>query len=358
EPTVGLDHLDVRPAAKQMHLCRTCLQCGRGIVEGRGAGADHCNLFAAEAGEVDRLRRMHAKRRRQMAQRPWNGPIAHTFLPRREHNLARKNIVDTGRGLDLGREQPACRRRDLDELAAIAHRKAHDAPEPDQILRPKLTRNKVEISPIVLPEPRLVPRLVGQAGNIKIGAGEILRTAQRMHAGISKPWSFSPLLGFVQHKDVGHLRAHQPKSRSETRLAGADHKQVQCRPAVRRLLGRKPRGTRVRGLGKIGTNLGFESDKSVVHAASQPPSTTMTVPVVKEDASLARWSAASATSSALPNRLMACRLRDASHTGSGSAWRAKLRCSIGVSMAPGAIALTRIPSVAKSSAIVRVRLMI
>src|SRR3979490_2324186 len=130
---------------------------------------------------------------------------------------------------------------------------------------------------------------------------------------------FSPLLGFVQHKDVGHLRAYQPKSRSETRLAGADHKHVQCRPAVRRLLGRKPRGPRVRGFGKIGTNLGFESDKSVVHAASQPPSTTMTVPVVKEDASLARWSAASATSSGLPNRLMAWRFREASRTGSGLA---------------------------------------
>ena len=84
------------------------------------------------------------------------------------------------------------------------------------------------------------------------------------------------------------MRAQQPKRRGETRLPGADYKHVQCRPAVGPGLGRKPRGTRMRGLGKIGTNLGFESGKSVVHAASQPPSTTITVPVVKEDASLAR----------------------------------------------------------------------
>src|SRR6185436_14064378 len=185
----------------------------------------------------------------------------------------------------------------------------------------------------------------------------MLRTAQRMHAGISEPRPFLSFLGFVEHEDVAHLRAHQPKRRRETRLPGAYHEHVQCRSVVRPEPGRKPRSIRMRGLGKIGANLGFESNKGAVHAASQPPSTTITVPVVKEDASLARWSAASATSSALPNRRMAWRLRDASRTGSGSALRAKLRRSIGVSMAPGAIALTRIPSVAKSSAIVRVKLM-
>ena len=194
-----------------------------------------------------------------------------------------------------------------------------DAPEPEQILRPQRARNEVEIPPILLAEARLVPGLIGQAGNIKIGSGKMLRTAQRMHAGIGEPRSFLPLLGFVEHEDVAHLRAHQPKGGCETRLPGADHEHVQCRPAVRPELGRQPRRIRMRGLGKIGANLGFESVQSVAHAASQPPSTTITVPVVKEDASLARWSAASATSSAWPNRFMAWRLREASRTGSGSA---------------------------------------
>src|SRR4029450_10257262 len=125
--------------------------------------------------------------------------------------------------------------------------------------------------------------------------------------------------GFVEHEDVGYLRAHQPKRRGETRLPGADDQHVQCRPTVRTELRRQPRSIRMRGLGEIGANPGFESGQGTVHAASQPPSTTITVPVVKEDASLARWSAASATSSALPNRFMAWRLREASRTGSGSA---------------------------------------
>src|SRR4029434_3056434 len=94
------------------------------------------------------------------------------------------------------------------------------------------------------------------------------------------------------------------------------------------------------------------------HAASHPPSTTSVVPVVKAAPSLARYRAASAISDGLPKRSNACRRREASRTFPGSAWRAKLLASKGVSMAPGAMALTRMRSGAKSSAIVRVRLRI
>src|SRR6185369_6332818 len=254
-----------------------------------------------------------------MAQRLRNGPVTHAFLPRRQHDLACKNSVDAISGLHPGREQSTRRRRDIDDLATIAHRQIHDAPEPEQIFRPKLARNQVEISPILRAEARLVPGLVGQARDIKIGPGEMLRTAQRVHAGIGQPRPFLSLLGFVEHEDIAHLRAYQPERRRETRLAGAYHEHVQRWSGVRPEFWRKPRGVRMRGFGKVGANLGFESGKGTAHATSQPPSTTITVPVVKDDASLARWSAASATSSALPNRFMAWRPRDASRTGSGSA---------------------------------------
>ena len=254
-----------------------------------------------------------------MAQRLWNGPVAHALLPRRQHDLARIKNFDAGGALHGGSEQSACRGRDLNDLAAIAHGNTHDAPEPEQIFGPKLARDQVEISPILLAEPRLVPGLVGQARDIEIGAGVILRAAQRLHAGISEPWPFPPLLGFVQTRMLVTCERISPNAvampdwpapTTSTSSAGL--------PSGPRR-GRKPRRMRMRDLGEIGTNLGFESDQSAAHAASQPPSTTITVPVVKEDASLARCSAASATSSALPNRFMAWRLRDASRTGSGSA---------------------------------------
>ena len=233
QPAIGLDHLDLRPAAEQMHFGRAGLQRGRGIVEGRSAGADHRNPFAAQAREVDRLRRMHAKRRRQMAQRLRNGPVAHALLPRRQHDLARKERIDAISGLYLRGEQSTGRRRNLDDLATIAHRQVHDAPEPEQIFRPKLARNQVELPPILLAEARLVPGLVGQARDIEVGPGEMLRAAQRVHAGIGEPRPLLPLLGFVEHKDVADLRAQQPKRRRETRLPGAHDEHVQCRPVVR-----------------------------------------------------------------------------------------------------------------------------
>src|SRR5258705_6795902 len=260
-----------------------------------------------------------------MAQRFRNDPVTHTFLPRRQHDLARKDNVDAITGLHLSREQSTGRRRDFDDLATIAHWQVEDAPEPEQVFRPKLARNQVEIPQVVLAEARLVPGLIGQARDIKIGPGEMLRAAQSVHAGIGQPRSFLSLLGFVEHEDVAHLRAHQPKRRREPRLPGAYHEPVQRRPVVRSEFWRKPRGIRMRGLGKIGANLGFESGKGAVHAASQPPSTTITVPVVKEDASLARWSAASATSSALPNRFMAWRVRVPSRTRPGAAAPGKPR---------------------------------
>jgi hypothetical protein len=57
----------------------------------------------------------------------------------------RKDNVDALGALHPGREQSTCRRADLDNLAIIAHRQVQNAPEPEQIFRPKLARNQVEI---------------------------------------------------------------------------------------------------------------------------------------------------------------------------------------------------------------------
>ena len=261
---------------------------------------------------------MRAKRRRQMAQRLRNDPVAHAFLPCRQHDLPREDGIGAVSRLHFRREQSFGRGRYLDDLATVAHRQVHDRPEPEQIFRPEFARNQVEVSPILLAEARFVPGLVGQARDIKVRPGEMLRASQRRHAGIGEPRSLLPLLGLVEHEDVADLRAHQPECRREPRLPGAHHQHVQRRPVVRTEFWRQPRSIRMRGPGKVGANLRLKSGKGVVHATSQPPSTTITVPVVKEDESLARCSAVSATSSAIPKRFMAWRLREASRTGSGS----------------------------------------
>src|SRR5205814_1167643 len=72
-----------------------------------------------------------------------------------------------------------------------------------------------------------------------------------------------------------------------------------------------------------------------------PPSITCTVPVMKDDSSLARNSASRATSSGSPTRRKGVRSRLARRR---SGCRSRVICVIGVSIAPGAIAFTRTPS--------------
>ena len=186
-----------------------------------------------------------------MAQRFWNGPVAHALLPRRQHDLARiKNFDCRRRSRTVAASNPP-------DAGAISTNS-----QPLRTVTPTTRLNQSRYSaqssrgirsrllPILLPEPCLVPGLVGEARDIEIRAGVILRAAQRMHAGIGEPWPFPPLLGFVQDQDVGDLRAHQPEGRGDAGLAGAHDEHVQRRLAVRPRLGRKPRGMRMRVLAR------------------------------------------------------------------------------------------------------------
>ena len=91
-------------------------------------------------------------------------------------------------------------------------------------------------------------------------------------------------LTLTQTAALATLDRHGPLTPREL----ADHEHVQRWPVVRSELGCQPRSLRMCGLGEISADPGFECGECAVHAASQPPSTTITVPVVKEDASLAR----------------------------------------------------------------------
>jgi hypothetical protein len=56
QPAIGLDELRLGPSAEQVDLRRAMLQSGRGVVEGRGPGAEHRHHLAAQPAEVDRRR--------------------------------------------------------------------------------------------------------------------------------------------------------------------------------------------------------------------------------------------------------------------------------------------------------------
>src|ERR1700681_4921279 len=106
-----------------------------------------------------------------MAQRFGNAPVTHGFLAGRQHDLSRVERFDDAGTLHCRREQSILSRCNLEELAAVAHRQTHRAPEPKQILGPEIARYQVEISPILLPEAGLMPRLIGETGDIEIRPG-------------------------------------------------------------------------------------------------------------------------------------------------------------------------------------------
>lgn len=227
--------------------------------------------------------------------------------------------LDTAGTVHACGQQAIRSRRDLQKLAGVPHRQADRAPQPEQILGPMAAFDQAELLPALLAEAGFVPGLVGQAGNIEVGPGVVLRAAQRRHAGIGEPRALLPLLGLVEQQDVADAGAHQAEADCNARLTGADDENIQRRLAIRPDLRVEPCRARMRDHGEIGANIGFELCQRVTHAASQPPSTAITVPVVNEDASLARCSAVCAISSAWPKRFMAWRLREASRTSSALA---------------------------------------
>ncbi len=192
QPAIGLDHLDLSAAAEQMHFGGARLQRGRRIVEGGGAGADHRDALAAQAFEVDVVGNSCDRTCRQIAQGLGNHPVAHALLPRRQHDLARIERLDAIGASHARGEQTVGRRRNLQKLAAVAHGQTDRASQPEQIVRPMLSQDQVQLLPALLAETGFVPGLIGQAGDIEVRSGIVLRAAQRRHAGIGEPRALLP----------------------------------------------------------------------------------------------------------------------------------------------------------------------
>ena len=64
-PAVGVHVDQLRASEEQMHLARALLERGGGIVEGRGARAQHRDALAAQRVEVDCVPRVRVEPRGQ-----------------------------------------------------------------------------------------------------------------------------------------------------------------------------------------------------------------------------------------------------------------------------------------------------
>ena len=91
QPTIGLDHLRALPAAEQHDLRCACLQGRAGIVESRGASAEHRDPAVLQRHEINIGGGMRPPLKRQGFDRGRHPPAPHSVLAGGEHDFAGMN---------------------------------------------------------------------------------------------------------------------------------------------------------------------------------------------------------------------------------------------------------------------------
>ena len=155
-------------------------------------------------------------------------PRAHAVLPGRQNDLARVAHGAVGEG---GGHQ-VTRRGDLRHFRPAADGHADGVAHPEQVGGPVLSGDQVQRLPVRGAVAGLVPGLVGQAGQVQVRPGVVLRRAQRPHAGVAEPWPFHAARGPVHHQDVVHLRPQQPHGHAQPGLPAAHDQHVQRGRAI------------------------------------------------------------------------------------------------------------------------------
>ena len=236
----------------------------RRVVEGRCAGPDDDHRLAAHAVEVEGLRRIHAAVGGQARERRRNGPAPHAFLARSQHDLAGVQRAALATGFHLRREQVAVLDRcDAQQPRVVLHPHLRHAAHPQQVFGPQALGQHVERVPRGFAEARFVPGAAGQARDVEVGAGVVLRVAQRVHARVGVPRAFAGERCRVDGEDVVDLRAQQAEGRGAARLAGTDDQHVERRLPVGPGSWREPGLVRVRDAEQLACDAGFESGQAL-----------------------------------------------------------------------------------------------
>nr|WP_232818536.1 hypothetical protein [Elioraea thermophila] len=253
-----------------MNLARPGLECGRGIVEGGGAGTEHRHHLAAQRREVDGVRSVRAQMPGQARQEVGHPPAAHPLLAGGENDLAGTDRSGRGRNGEAGQAVVGAVRHDLARLDAIADGDAGHPPEPHQVGGPLLLRDVAHGGEVLRPPLRLVPRLVGERRHLEIRPRLVLPAPQRVHPRVGQPRAFQPLLGAVDAEDVRHLVAQQREGDGERALAGADQQHVQHRLTAT-ILPLEPGRARMRDQVEIMGDVALEFGKRSWCGHAAPP---------------------------------------------------------------------------------------
>jgi hypothetical protein len=195
-----------------------------GIVEGRGAGADHDDALACQRGEVDGIGRVRVAVARQaprddLRHRPGPGAV-HAV---REHDMAREQrAARTAPVLGLQRQHAGIARHDRRHAPPVVHAQFDPRRQPGQVVLPIVARDALQRGPGGLAVARLEPGADGKRREAEFRPRDVLRRAQRVHAREAAPDPFLPRWRRIQDLDGADRLQAQREAGRDAVLAGAD----------------------------------------------------------------------------------------------------------------------------------------
>ena len=261
EPAIGLDHHGSPPGGRTGALpprrppapWRHCRRPRRR----RRAPRRACRAARRSRSAAPHARRSDGGRWRSGS---GNGPVAHAFLPGGQHDLPRKERIGAVAGLTLAASSPS----GAGEIAPAAQPLRTGMPatraEPEQIVRPELLRDQVELSPMLRAE--LAPRArTGRSGSgiSRSGPGEMLRAAQRVHAGIGEPGALPPSRTLSSTRMLLTCERSSPNAVASPDCPAPTMSTSSAGLSSGAEFWRQPRGIRMRGLGQIGAQPGLRA---------------------------------------------------------------------------------------------------
>ena len=164
----------------------------------------------------------------------------------------------TSPALVVEADEPVGLRGDQPDLDAVLDRQVEDAAVPAQVVHPHRPRDAEELLPGRGAELRPEPGLEAERGDAQGRAEELLRRAQRLHAGIGHPRPLEALGAAVEDAEVRHAAATEREGGDEAAHAAADDDDVADRAAVGAAGLRDPGGRRVVEKAEVAAEDGLE----------------------------------------------------------------------------------------------------
>ncbi|MNX40319.1 hypothetical protein D3C86_707010 [compost metagenome] len=229
---------DVVAADQQVDAGGAGFQRRAGAVHGGRARAHDADALAGQRGVVHHVGRMRPAVTRKFLGKVRHVGAAQAIAAGGQHHAAGQHGAAASGGFDVQLHQAVGARLHGQHAVFVAHVQIQHAAIPAQVVHPLQAGNLVQRFPFGGAELRFEPGAEGQRGQAQGRAGQLLRAAQRFHAGGGGPRAFVAF-GRLIEDGRGNAQMRQRCGGSQAGHAAADDDNVQYLLAVNQT-GRNP----------------------------------------------------------------------------------------------------------------------